>query len=603
LTDASARAEPAAALSRRSALAVGAALIALAALLPLTGPVQALDRWLFDRAQLVLRTWAPQAAQVDVVVIGIDDATLRAFPEPVALWHGRLATLFSGLAGADPRAVGLDIELPERSLAFIDADLDRTLLKGLAQLARAAPLVVARGLDHQGRVKPVFAPYLAVLGPGAGALAAWETDADGVVRRFEPQPGGADTGLTTFSGALAQRAGGAAPRRGLVDYTIGAPFDYLPAVTVHEWAAAGDSARLREAFGGKLVLIGSVLAFEDRHRAPVALAAWERAATVPGVLLHAQAVRTLLGRGPIAIVALPWVMLLAALAACAWFAAARPLRGLALAAAIGALLLAVLGGGLQQGLFIAVGGALAAVAIAAAARIVIEAALGLRQRQWLRRAFAGAVSPNVLALMLKGELDSSIGSGRRTLCVMFGDIRDFTPLTEERSPEEVVDLLNRYFTRVTDAVHRHEGTIDNFRGDGIMCLFGAPLPVPDPARNGFLAAQAIFAEIDILNAELHAEGRPPIVIGLSLALGEAVVGRVGAHDRHEYTAIGDVANVSARLESLTRVLGYPLLVNLHVAQALQPAVRFDDLGEQVIKGHAPVHVCGWPAHSGTGASP
>ncbi len=594
------RAEPPSALSRRAALMTAAVLAALGMLLPLAPPVQALDRWLSDRAQGVLRAVALRAPAVDVVVIGIDEATLRAFPEPLALWHTRLATLFGALAQAAPRAVGLDIELPQRSYAFIDPALDRTLLRGLAQLARTAPLVVVRGLDHEGRVKPMFAPYASVLGEGATALAAWEIDPDGVVRRFEPRPGTADTGLRPLAAELAQRLGHLPSPRGLVDYTIGAPFEYVSAAIVHDWAVAGDAARLRAAFAGKVVLIGSVLPFEDRHAAPVALAGWENVATVPGVLLHAQALRTLLGSGPILIAALPWAMLLAALAAVAGFAASRPLPAWAIAGALCALLLALLIAGLQRGVFIAVGGAIAAVLVAAAVRTTVEAVLGLRQRLWLRRAFAGAVSPNVLALILRGELDTALGSGRRTLCVMFGDIRDFTPLTEQRSPEEVVDLLNRYFTRVTCAVHEHAGTIDNFRGDGIMCMFGAPQPLPDPSRHGFLAAQAILAQIEVLNAELRAEGRPPIAVGLSLALGEAVVGRVGALDRHEYTAIGDVANVSARLESLTRALGYPLLVNVHVAQALAPTITFDDLGEQVIKGHAPVHVFGWPPRAAPG---
>jgi class 3 adenylate cyclase len=222
-----------------------------------------------------------------------------------------------------------------------------------------------------------------------------------------------------------------------------------------------------------------------------------------------------------------------------------------------------------------------------------EAWFNRRQRQRLRRAFAGAVSPNVLDLILRGELESEIGSGRRRVCVMFGDIRGFTPLGEATDPEAVVALLNRYFTRITAAAHRHGGTVDNFRGDGIMCIFGAPQPTRDPCGDGFRAAQDMFAEVDVLNRELTAEGLPPIRIGLSLAFGEAVVGRVGAAERNEYTAIGDVANVSARLESLTSEVGYPLVVSEAVAMALGAAV-FDALGERTLKGHSPVRVFGWP---------
>jgi len=567
-----------------------------AAVLPLTSPVQWLDHKLLDAGQRALQTIAPHTAGIEVVVIGIDDATLRAFPEPLALWHVRLATLFSALSEAAPRAVGLDIELPDRSLAFIQPDLDRTLLRALSQLARAQPLVVARGLDRDGRLKPVFPPYLTVLGADGSALAAWEVDPDAIVRRLTPRLGNSQGSIETFSSLLARRLG-RTPTAGLIDYSIGPRLGYLPLAEVHAWAAAGDQTRLRAALRDKVVLIGSVLPFEDRHRAPVPLADWEDADTVPGVLLHAQALRTLLGPGPIRPVALPWVMLLAALAGLLWFSGYRPAVGLALLALVALALAASALLLLHRQWWLPIGGVLLGAGLATGARLSTQAWLSQRERHWLRRAFAGAVSPNVLDMIVNGQLQADTGSGRRTLCVMFGDIRDFTPLTERSEPEEIVDLLNRYFSRVTAAVHRHQGTIDNFRGDGIMCMFGAPQPSSNPAREGFNAARDILTGIDQLNEELRMQSRPAIAIGLALALGEAVVGRVGSAERNEYTAIGDCANVAARLEGLTRDLGYPVLVNSHVAQALAPGITFDDLGHHALKGHAPVQVFGWPARA------
>jgi adenylate cyclase len=572
-----------------------------AALLPFTSPVQWLDHKLLDAGQRVLQAFAPHEAGIEVVVIGIDDATLRAFPEPLALWHLRLSTLFSALSEAAPRAVGLDVELPDRSLAFIQPELDRTLLRALSQLARAQPLVIARGLDRDGRLKPVFVPYLTVLGADGSALAALEVDPDAIVRRLTPRLGNSEGSIETFSSLLARRLG-RTPTAGLIDYSVGPRFSYLPLVEVHAWAVAGDKPRLRAALLDKVVLIGSVLPFEDRHRAPVQLADWEDADTVPGVLLHAQALRTLLGPGPIRPVALPWVMLLAALASLLWFGGRRPAVGLALLALVALALAASALLLLHRQWWLPIGGALLGAGLATGARLFTQAWLSHRERHWLRRAFAGAVSPNVLDLIVSGQLQAGTGSGRRTLCVMFGDIRDFTRLTERSEPEEVVDLLNRYFSQVTAAVHRHQGTIDNFRGDGIMCMFGAPQPSADPAQEGFSAARDILTGIDQLNAELVAQSRPAIAIGLGLALGEAVVGRVGSAERNEYTAIGDCANVAARLEGLTRELGYPVLVNNHVASALQPGIAFDDLGYHALKGHAPVQVFGWPARA-TGVPP
>jgi adenylate cyclase len=282
------------------------------------------------------------------------------------------------------------------------------------------------------------------------------------------------------------------------------------------------------------------------------------------------------------------------LGSCFWFAFARLAIGIAVLVLFAAALLGVSTWLLHQGTQLPVAGALAAAALTGTLRTAYEAWFNRRQRQQLRRAFAGAVSPNVLDLILRGELDSAMGSGRRNVCVMFGDIRGFTPLSERRAPEEVVALLNRYFERITGCAHRHGGTVDNFRGDGIMCVFGAPLPTSDPCRDGFSAACNMLDEIDALNREFESAGLPPIRIGLSLAYGEAIVGRIGAAERNEYTAIGDVANVSARIEGLGSEVGYPLIVTDAVVAALRATTSFDDLGARALKGHSPVHVFGWP---------
>jgi adenylate cyclase len=271
--------------------------------------------------------------------------------------------------------------------------------------------------------------------------------------------------------------------------------------------------------------------------------------------------------------------------------------GLAAAALFAAAALGLSTWLLYRGMQLPVVGALATAAIAGTVRVGYEAWFNRRQRQRLRQAFVGVVSPNVLELILRGELDSALGSGRRQMCVMFADIRGFTPLTEKSEPEEVVGMLNRYFERITACAHRHGGTVDNFRGDGIMCMFGAPQPARDPCRDGFCAARDIMEEIDTLNAELESAGLPPIRIGLSLAYGEAIVGRIGAAERNEYTAIGDVANVSARIEGLGADVGYSLVVTEAVVAALREATSFDDLGVRALKGHSPVRVFGWPARA------
>jgi class 3 adenylate cyclase len=577
---------------RRAAVAF-LALAAAGIALQLTPPIRSLELALLDAQFAALRALGPKPAADSIAIVGIDEATLAAFPEPLALWHHRLAAVFDAVARAGPRAVGVDVELPERSYDFVQPGLDVALAKSLHGLRTAAPLVLARGVDQAGRVKPVFPPFLAVAGADGAGLATWPVDPDGTVRRFDERQGEGGAAVPTLAGVLARRLGAATPA-GVIDFALGPAFRYLPAHEVAAWGAAGDTARLNAALGNRVVLVGSVLPFKDRHELPVALAAWEDSASAPGVLIHAQALRSLLGPGLVMRAPAAAALAVVIAAACLWFAFAR----LAVGAAALALFAAAAAAGstwlLARGVQLPVAGALVVAGATAALRVGYEAWFQRRGRLELRRAFAGAVSPNVLDLILRGELDSSIGSGRRKVCVMFGDIRGFTPLSERTDPERMVELLNRYFTHIVAVVHRHGGTVDNFRGDGIMCIFGAPQPAPDPCRDGFLAAREMFEELEVLNRELASEWLPPIRIALSLAYGDAVVGRIGAPERNEYTAIGDVANVSARIEGLSAEVGYPLVATDDVVAAVADLATFDPLGERTLKGHSPVRVYGWP---------
>ncbi len=553
-----------------------------------------LDLKLLDQAYAALRRLGPPVpVSPDIAIVAIDDATFAAFPEPLALWHRHLGDILAALAQAQPKAVGLDIELPERSYDFVRPGGDLELLKGLLAMRTAAPLVLARGVDQAGRVKPIYAPFLAAVGDDGTGLATWPVDADGRVRRFDERLGENATVVPTFTGTIARRLG-REPLPGLIDFTLGGPYTYLPAQSVVEWSGRGDIERLRSAFAGRVGLVGSVLPFADRHVLPVQLAGWEENNATPGVLIHAQALRSIFGPGLIGSAPALAPVLLVALASLTWFALARLGAGLSLLALF---VLGVLGLWiwlLKSGIHLPIAAALATAGAGAAARVGYEAWFNRRERARLRSSFEGYVSPNVMEMILRGDLGTQTGTGRRMLCVLFADIRNFTPISERAQTEQVVTLLNLYFERMTRAIHAHDGTVDNFRGDGIMAIFGAPQPTPHPCRDGFLSAQGMLAEIDGLNDELAGRGIEPIAIGTSLAYGEAIVGHIGAAARHEYTAIGDVANVSARLESMTKEVGYPLVVSADVVSALQAEVQFDDLGVREIKGHASVHVYGWP---------
>lgn len=586
-------------MSRR-AQAVTLLLLALAALgLPFFPPVERLDLSLLDGQFRWLRAHLPRPVARDPVIIGIDDQT-RELPEPITLWHEHFGKLFEALAVAQPAVVGVDIALPDRSYdAFLGRKFDRALASGLLALHRVAPVILGVTRDL-GRVeRRIYPLFVSVVG-GRRALGqvVWAEDLDGGIRHFAPQIHAGQHRLDTLVTRMVA-AIGVTPMPGIVDYSLGKRFGYVPMQRVLAWQAEGQLKKLRSTFAHKVVLLGGILPFEDRAWMPVDLSAWEQRADrrQPGVLLHAQALRSLLGSGLIQPAAPYWRLGLLALALGSWWASARPLPAALVVAGWVACSWVLSTWLLRGGVWLPLAGLWLAVALGALGRVAAEAAVKLRERLRLRQTLGGSVSPQVLRAILSGDLSMRLGGERRRLCVLFADIRDFTARSEAMPAEAVVGLLNRYFERMVAAIHANGGTIDKFIGDGIMAFFGAPHSQGQPCQQGLAAARAMFRRLDELNVELVREGQPPVRIGVGLHAGDAVVGYVGSSSRHEYSAIGDVVNVASRLEGLTKDTGYPLVVSASVFEVSAGDTGLVALGARPIKGHSPVSVYGWEPSS------
>jgi class 3 adenylate cyclase len=440
---------------------------------------------------------------------------------------------------------------------------------------------------------------VSLAGIEAFASAAVCLDADGVVRRLscdeESCPGG-NPG-DTLAGRMAGRIGARSYEGEIIDFALGGPFRFISFVDVLDWFDRNEHARLASVFRNRPVFLGTNLPYADRHRVPVPLLETEPGnRRLPGVVVHAQALRSFLHEGLLRRAGMPLVVLPAVLGTLFWFGRGGRVKTLlfALFLAAAVALSTVL---LTRGTFLPVAAALTSGTAAFLARVAFEGVRALREKLFLRRIFGSYVSPEVLKEILAGRIRPGLGGSRKHICVLFSDIRGFTARSEALPPESVIAMLNDYFSAMTAAVHRHGGTLDKFIGDGIMALFGVPQRLDCPELVALETAQEMLARLHDVNRSLDERGLEPIRIGIGLHSGDAVVGHVGSASRHEYTAIGDVVNVASRLEGLTKELDYPIVCSGTVASAARNFPGLVDLGEHPIKGHSVMRVFGCAAQA------
>ncbi len=218
-----------------------------------------------------------------------------------------------------------------------------------------------------------------------------------------------------------------------------------------------------------------------------------------------------------------------------------------------------------------------------------------RARNNLSRYF----SPNIVELL--ASQDEPLGAGRReTVAVLFADIVAFTRMSELMAPEDVLAMLREFHARMTAQIFASGGTVDQYMGDGIVAVFGAPAASPNDAANALYCAEMMLDTLERWNHEREGKGDARLDIGIGLNYGPVVLGDVGSEHSMSFTAIGDTVNTAARLQVLTRALKTPLVVGDPVVQAiraLSPEIaaervaQLEDRGEHNLRGRAsPVRI-------------
>jgi class 3 adenylate cyclase len=180
----------------------------------------------------------------------------------------------------------------------------------------------------------------------------------------------------------------------------------------------------------------------------------------------------------------------------------------------------------------------------------------------------------------------ALGGKRIDASVLFADIRGFTPLAEAQPPEETIELLNTWYTLMFDAIGSHGGIVSQIAGDGLMAIFGAPVPLANHCESAVAAAREMADLIELFNAEQASAGKPTIRIGVGIASGEMIAGYTGTSERATYTCIGDVVNLAARLEQYTKEAKRTVLIDGETRGALAASIVPDALGTINVRGRS-----------------
>lgn len=538
-----------------------------------------------------------------VAIVSIDDKTrLEHQDEPLVFWSPHFAQVISVLRQVGAKVIGLDFifivsaEAWLKKLKLPESHLSRTFDLAFRQQLAAGGVILAGdwAVDAQGQVRPLlpFPDYLASL-PGLAddvGLVRLNTDPDGVNRRFLPAfPWGGEDRWVTFSQLLADRAAGKEPPKEL---QLPAPIAYvgppgaIPRVSFQKFLTPG--AHLDSEIQGLKDKV-AIIAYEpsevqDLHQTPYA-------GLMSGPEIHANIVETILAGRSLKAVAAPWRLAYLAFIlglGVALFFRLSPGPGLAVLG-----LLALTAAAFSYFLFR--GNWLLPAAVPQLGLLLgYLGVLGLRltgeerERARLRQIFGRYVSGEVVEKLLVSGQQPNLGGEAFTVTVLFSDIRHFTTISESLSPQEVVEMLNTYFSRACEPILAQGGMVDKFIGDAVMAVFGAPAPQPDHARRALAAALAMREKArdfrDWMEQRFPDRGLNDFDIGVGLHTGEAVVGNIGSPARFEFTAIGDTVNTASRLEGLTKELGWSIVASERTVMAAGPGVVTGGKQEIPVKG-------------------
>jgi adenylate cyclase len=538
-----------------------------------------------DRAELAtvdqrFEIRGARAVPKDVVVVGIDDVTFDELKERWVFSRRTFAKALAGVSSDHPRAIVYDVEFAEQSN---DVEGDNMLILNTRKAGNV--VLSATEVGKNGATK--------IFGGAAGQKFAHATigngllpeGSSGTLRRLPYEIGG----LRTLSVATVERVTGKpVDRKRLAGDGAWIDFSGPPGhVRYVSFSRAVKRTFKPGSFRNRIVVIGAVApSLQDRH--PTSWPAGEMA----GPEIHANAIDTLLRGAPLhdtgstadllIALALTIVPLLLGIFL-------RPFVALGLGVAAAVLYAVATQVAFGRELILPVIVPLVGLAIALVGTLVVHYLTASVERAQTRDLFSRFVPDSVVAQVLARadtEDDVRLGGELLTATVLFSDLRGFTTFAEGREPAEVIGVLNRYLTEMSDAILDHDGTLVAYMGDGIMAVFGAPIASDDHADKALGAAREMLERLERFNDWLRSEGLGDgFKMGIGLNSGDVMSGNVGSARRLEYTTIGDTTNSAARLEGMTKGTPYQLFVADSTRSRLAtPPDDLESLDELEVRG-------------------
>jgi adenylate cyclase len=523
-----------------------------------------------------------QRAPSDIVTVDIDDHTFNAlrrqWPFPRSL-HGRVITR---IAAGRPRAIVYDVQFTEPT----QPAEDNALIRAIAR-ARGKVVLATTEVDEAGRSNVLGGDALLREIHARAGNSLLPADTGGVIRRLPLEV----QRLPSLALAAAEIAAGRRFGRAQLG-SLHPWIDFLgPAGTIRHvsFADVAQGAVSPGFFRDKVVVVGATApSLQDVHTTSAS-----RDEFMSGAEIQANAISTVLRGAPlrsaagvIDVVLIVLIALLAPLAALRW----RPGWTLAIAIVVGALYALAVQLAFDSGWVLALVYPLVGLALATVGTLAVHYLLATVERERVRDVFARFVPDRVVDdVLARTDDDLRLGGVRRTSTVLFSDLRGFTSFAEKLSPDQVIEVLNRYLGEMTAAILERDGTLVSYMGDGIMAVFGAPLEQPDHADRALASARDMVGErLESFNRWLRAAGLGDgFRMGIGLNSGEVMSGNVGSEQRMEYTAIGDTTNTASRLEGMTKDSAHMVFV-AEATRSMLTAGGEDlvSVGELAVRGRA-----------------